>query len=82
MGSIQYIYKQKLNAKITIRNNGHSYETIELVSLIDHLKCTNIILILKNYYLRQFSVTLTDNNWLNILKSIFKIQKYNELTYK
>jgi hypothetical protein len=51
-------------------------EIIQLSNLITQLRCKDTIIVLKNHYLKKFPNLLNDNNWLQLLKSVYNISKY------
>lgn len=54
-------------------------DIIKLYALINQLKCRGIDMIIKNHYIKKFPSTLTENNWMMLLRMVFNIEKYNDL---
>lgn len=72
--TLNFMYTEKI-----IDKNIPPYSIIQLFDLINLLKCSEQICQLKKYYTDKFSKQIDDNNWLQMLKTVFNIQKYNEL---
>lgn len=54
-------------------------QIIDLFNIISQLRCNDSILLLKNHYLKKFSLLLNESNWIQTLKIIYGVSKYFDL---
>lgn len=71
---IEYLYSEKI-----IDRNLSGYDIIHLYHIITQFRCSDLILILKNHYLKKFAHLLNPDNWVELLKIVFNISKYSDL---
>ena len=71
---LNYLYSEKI-----LESDLDINDVLDIFSLIHDLRMNNCTLELKNYYSRLFVNYINKNNWIHVLKSIYKLQKYSEL---
>jgi hypothetical protein len=71
---VEYLYSEKI-----VDKNLSGYDIIHLYHIVTQFRCNDLILILKNHYLKKFSHLLNSDNWLDLLKIVFNISKYSDL---
>jgi len=70
---LNYLYSEKIIDKELSAN-----DIINLYNLINQLRCKDIIVPLKNHYLKKFPALLNESNWMELLKCVFNVSKYTD----
>lgn len=71
---LNYCYSEKLVDKEVNWN-----DILKLYILLNQLKCGDNILVLKNHYLKKLYPLLNKDNWFEILKIVFNVNKFSDI---
>lgn len=71
---LNYLYTEKI-----VDKNLSSTDIIQLFDLINLIKCDDSCIQLEKYYIEKFDKLINNDNWFQLLKNIFNINKYIDL---